>query len=175
MIQKATAMGNWWLAASSQQHTHSCITSCGEFFGVKSNHPGNSGLLQPRYSPNLAPCNLQLFPKLKSPWKGRNFRPLMRFRKIWWGSWCQLGELCEVPKCLLWRGLRCHCPMYNVSCIFFSTCLYFAYYMAGYLLDRPHISVFKCHFLKKCLDECFLIICEGGLFFISISHRPIIS
>ena len=26
MIQKAAAMGNWWLAASSQQHTRSCIT-----------------------------------------------------------------------------------------------------------------------------------------------------
>ena len=35
----------------------------------------------------------------------------------------QLGEPCEVPKCLLWRGLRCHCPMYNVSCIFFNKCL----------------------------------------------------
>ena len=23
-------------------------------------------------------------------WKGRDFRPLMRFRKIWWGSWWQL-------------------------------------------------------------------------------------
>ena len=29
--------------------------------------------------------------------KGRDFRPLMRSRKIWWGSWWQLRELCEVP------------------------------------------------------------------------------
>ena len=35
-----------------------------------------------------------------------------------------LGELCEVPKCLLWRGLRPHCPLYNVSCIFFNKCLF---------------------------------------------------
>ena len=28
-----------------------------------------------------------------------------------------LGERCEVPRCLLWRGLRCHCLIYNVSCI----------------------------------------------------------
>ena len=27
--------------------------------------------------------------------------------------------------------------MFLVSCIFFSKCLYFSYYMAGYLLDRP--------------------------------------
>ena len=34
----------------------------------------------------------------------------------WRGRW-RLGELCEVPRCLLWRGLRCLCPVYNVSCI----------------------------------------------------------
>ena len=38
--------------------------------------------------------------------KGRYFRLLMRFRKIWQGSWWRLGELCEVPRCPLWRGLR---------------------------------------------------------------------
>ena len=26
-----------------------------------------------------------------------------------------LGELCEVPRCLLWRELRHHCPVYSVS------------------------------------------------------------
>ena len=52
-------------------------------------------------------------------WKGRDYRPLMRFRKIRWGSWRQLGELYEVPRCLLWRELRHHCPMYIVSCILY--------------------------------------------------------
>ena len=37
-----------------------------------------------------------------------------------------LEELCEVPRCLLWRNLRHHCPMYNVSCIFFNKCLYYS-------------------------------------------------
>ena len=37
------------------------------------------------------------------------------------GNW----ENCEVPRCLFWRGLRCHCSMYNVSCVFFSKCLFF--------------------------------------------------
>ena len=55
-------------------------------------------------------------------WKERNFTPLMRFRKIqlgnciWQlGEW-QLGEMC---RSLLWRGPRCHCPMYNVSSILY--------------------------------------------------------
>ena len=37
------------------------------------------------------------------------------------------------------RGLRNHCPMYDVSCIFFNKSLWFSYYIAGYLLDRPRI------------------------------------
>ena len=52
-------------------------------------------------------------------WKGRDFRPLMRFTKIRQDSWWRLGELCEVPVCLLWRGLKGHCPVYNVSCILY--------------------------------------------------------
>ena len=42
-------MGNWCLAASSQQCTCSCVMSCAEFFGKTSNHPGDSAPLQPRF------------------------------------------------------------------------------------------------------------------------------
>ena len=49
MIQKATAMGNWWLATSSRQCARSCITSLEEFFGETSNHPGDAAPLQPRF------------------------------------------------------------------------------------------------------------------------------
>ena len=72
----------------------------------------------------------------------------MRFRKIWQGSWWRLGELCEVPRCLLWKGSRCHSPTYNVSCIFifFNKCFYFSYYM----LDNfwtSHVCVCVCVFI----------------------------
>ena len=50
MIQKAAAMGNWWLAASSPQHACSHITSHAEFFGETPNHPGDSAPLQSRFS-----------------------------------------------------------------------------------------------------------------------------
>ena len=53
-------------------------------------------------------------------WNGRDFRSLLkRFGRIQQGSWWWLGKLCEVPRCLLWRGLRHHCLMYNVSCVFY--------------------------------------------------------
>ena len=83
------------------------------------------------------PCDFCLSPKLKTPLKGKRFQAIDEIQKMWQGSWWWLGELCEVSRCLLWRVLRCHCPLYNVSCIFFNKCLYFSYYMAKYLLDRP--------------------------------------
>ena len=49
-----------------------------------------------------------------------------------------IGRTVWGPRVPIWRGLRSHCPMYSVSCIFFNKCLYFSYCMAGYLLDRPH-------------------------------------
>ena len=61
MIQKAAAMGNWWLAASSQQHSHSCITSHVEFFWETSNDPGDSAPLEPR----LGTLWLLAFPQTK--------------------------------------------------------------------------------------------------------------
>ena len=61
MIQKAEAMGNWWLAASSWQHACSCITSRAEFFVETSYHPGDSALLQPRFGA----LQLLVFPKTK--------------------------------------------------------------------------------------------------------------
>ena len=42
MIQKATVMGIWWLAASSWQCACSCIISHADIFGKTSNHPGAS-------------------------------------------------------------------------------------------------------------------------------------
>ena len=67
----------------------------------------------------------------------------MRYKKIWWGRWWRLGKLCEVSRCLVWRELRHHCLVYNVSYIFFSKCLYFSYYVSGYILDRPHMYLHK--------------------------------
>ena len=132
-IRKATAMGNWWLAASSRQYNHSCITASAEFLAKY----WITWVTQPHYSPDLVPCDFWLLPKLKSPLKGKIFQTV-RFGKIWQGRWWQLGELCEVPRCLLWRGLRYHFPTYNVSCIFFNKYLFFI--LHGWIpLYRPHI------------------------------------
>ena len=41
------------------------------------------------------------------------------FCRVFWTMEEMLGGLCEVLWCLLWRGLRRHCPMYNASCILY--------------------------------------------------------
>ena len=60
-IAMAAAMGNWWLAASSWQCTHSCIMSHAAFFDKASSHPGGSAPLQPRFGI----LQLLAFPKTK--------------------------------------------------------------------------------------------------------------
>ena len=85
---------------------------------------------QPPYSPDLVPCDFWLFPKLKSPLKGKRFQTVDEIQKNMVGSWWQLQELCEVPRCLFWRGLRHHClivlfTMFLLSCIFLNKYLFF--------------------------------------------------
>ena len=85
-------MGNWWLAASSQQRICSCITSRAELL-VKHQI---TQVTQPCYSPDLVPCDFWLFPKLKSPLTRKRFqtvyeiqentiRQLVAIRRIMWG------------------------------------------------------------------------------------------
>ena len=115
MIQKAIALGNWWWAVSSQQHAHSCIKPHAEFSGETSNNPGDSS----PYSPELVPCDIQLFPKLKLLWKGKRFQTMVEIQENMMGQPMAIGRTMWGPRWLLGRGLRCHCPMYNVSCILY--------------------------------------------------------
>ena len=70
-------------------------------------------------------------------WKGRDFRPSMRFRAAdgdWKNCVKSQGAYFEGD----W-GIIVLCTMFLVSCNLFNKGLYFSYYMAGYLLDRPCI------------------------------------
>ena len=139
MIQKATPVGNWRLAASSWQHAHSCITSCAELSGETSNHPGDPTPLQPRFGT----LHLLAFPKTKITFEREeisdhqwdsgkydgvadsNWKNYVRVQGAYFeGDW----------------GVIVLCTMFLVSCIFSNKCLYFLYYTAGYLLDKPNIS-----------------------------------
>ena len=99
MIQKETAMGGWWLAASWQR-TSSCIRSCAEIFGETSNHPGDSAPLQPRFGT----CNFWLFPKLKSPLKGKRFQTLSETQENTMGQLMEIWRTVWAPKVYTLKG-----------------------------------------------------------------------
>ena len=123
-------------------HQVSCRVS-----GKTSNHPGDSAPLQTR----LGALWLLVFPKTKITSESGDFRPSLRFRKIptkdfaecfeqWkkcWESWVRFpGAYFEGD----W-GVIVLCTMFLVPCIFFSMCLYFSHYMAGYFLLK-HLYLF---------------------------------
>ena len=122
MIQKATAMGNWWVEASSQQRACSFITSPAEIFGETSNHPGASAPLQPRFGA----LRLLAFPKTKITFEREEISD------CWWdsgkydraadGNW----ENCVRSQGAYFKGdwgVIVLCSMFRVSCIFFNKCL----------------------------------------------------
>ena len=145
MIQKAAAMGNWLLAASSRQHTRSCIMS-GAVFCVggwvtwTSNHPGDSVPLQARF----VALGLLAFPKPKITLEREEIADHRwdsgKYDRAADGDW----ENCVRPQGAYLEGdwgIIVLCTIVFVSCIFFNKCLYFSYYMAGYLLNRPCICM----------------------------------
>ena len=100
MTQKAAAMGNWWLTASSWQHVCSCITSHAEFF-VKHQI---TRVIQPPYSPGLSPCNFWLFPKLKSPLKGKRLQTIDEIQENMMGQLMVTGRTVWGPKVATLKG-----------------------------------------------------------------------
>ena len=93
MIQKAMTMDLWWLAASSWQCEHSCITSHAEFFGETSNHPGDSVPLQPIFGT----LQLLAFPKTKIT-LGNKFQTISEIQETMTGQLMETGRTVWGPK-----------------------------------------------------------------------------
>ena len=106
MIQKAAAMGNWWLAASSRQCTCSCITSRAEVFG-------DSAPLQRL----LVPCDFWLFPKLKTLLKGKRFQTFDEIQENTMGQLMVTERTVWSPKVLTLKGTEV--PLSYVRFLYF--------------------------------------------------------
>ena len=140
MIQKAAAMGNQWLAAPSWQHACSSITSRAEFFGETSNHRGDSAPLQPRFGALW----LLAFPKTQITFEREEISDHQWDSGKYIGAAADNWENSVRSQCAYFEGdwgVIVVCTMFLVSCIIFNKCLWFSYYVAGHLLDRPHMSV----------------------------------
>ena len=119
MIQKAAAVGNCWLAASPQQ----CVCSCRVFWwNIKSPR-----WLSPHYSPDLVPWDFWLFPKLKSPLKGKRFQTISEIQENMMGQLMAIRTVWgpKVPTLKGNWGILVPCTMFLISYIFFSKCLLF--------------------------------------------------
>ena len=131
MTQKAAAMDNWWLAASSQQCDCTYIISRAAFFGKTSSHPGDSAPLQPR----CGALRVLAFPKTKITFERKEISD------CWWDSGKYDGEADgDWVNCVRSQGAGFEgdwgaivlCTLFLVSHIFFNKCLCFSYYMVGY-------------------------------------------
>ena len=134
MSHKATAIGNWWLAASSQQCTCSCIVSHAGFFGETSNHSGDSVPLQPR----LGALQLLAFPKTKITFEREEISDHQwdswKYDRATGGDW----ENCVRSQGAYFEGawgVIAQCT-FLVFYIFFSEWPDFSYCMAGCFLGR---------------------------------------
>ena len=131
------------------QCTHSCITSRAEVVGKTWNPPGDSGPLQPRFGGLW----LLTFPKTKIPferevisdcqWDSGKYDGAADgdsnrgFCWVFWTVEGMLGEMYEVPRCFLWKGLKHHYPLYKVSCILYLLQLISQFFIAhGWILSR---------------------------------------
>ena len=129
--------------ASRAMSLHQILRSCSMSRAVSSVKHHITQVTQPPYSPDLAPCNYWLFPKLKSLLKEKRFQTINEIQENTMGQ-LLVRELCVVPRCLFWRNWSSTilCTMFLVCCIFLNKCLYFSYKIAGYFLDRPCVYFF---------------------------------
>ena len=89
------------------------------------------------YNPNLAPWNFRLFPKLKSPLKGRRFQNVVEIQENTMGQLMVMGELYEVPNL---KELRCHCSIYNVFCILYLLQNMYLFFIVHGWIPSGHTS-----------------------------------
>ena len=99
MIPKAAAMGNCWSTASAQQCAHSCNSLLLSFL-VKHQI---TQVTDP-YSPDLVSCDFWLFPKLKSPLKGKRFQTIDETQENRTGQLMAIGRTMWGPKVPTLKG-----------------------------------------------------------------------
>ena len=113
MILKASAMGNWWLAASLWQCAHLHITSCAQFFGETLNHPGDSALLLPRFGTLW----LLAFPETKITFERKGFQTLDEIQENMTGQLIVTGITVWGPKVPTLKGTEA--SLFYVQCFLY--------------------------------------------------------
>ena len=138
VIQKATSMDNWWLAASSWQCACSCIMSRVAFFGKTSNYPDDSATLQPRFGAvasgfSQSKITFEREEISDHRWDSGKYNGTAD------GNWEHIRQWCP-----LWRRLR-HILSYAWHILYLVSSSrnvsIFHIAWAGYFLDRPCVAI----------------------------------
>ena len=116
MIQKATAMGNWWLAASSQQCACLCIMSSAVFFMKHQ----ITQVTQPPLQPRFGALWLLVFPQTKITLKEKRFQTVDEIQENMMGQLMAIGRNMWGPKVPTLKGTEVslsyvQCFLYLVS------------------------------------------------------------
>ena len=118
MIQKAIAVGNWWLTASISfsgltTRASRLMPSCLMKHLI-------TQITQCPYSPDLVPCDFSFFSKLKSPLKGERFQTTSEIQENTTGQLMMIGRTVWGPKVPTLKGTEvslsdAQCFLYLVS------------------------------------------------------------
>ena len=132
----------WWLAASSQQCACLCITSHAEFLAKHQ----ITQVTQPHYSPDWTPCDFWLFPKLKSPLKGKRFQTMEEIQENTTGQLMAIGRTVWGPLVPTLKGTEA-----SWSCV---QCLLYLVY------STIKVSIFHITWLNTFWTNCisFLVL-----------------
>ena len=119
---KLWATGDWQLYHDNMLAHASCLV---QSFFVK--HQITQGTQLP-HSPDLVPCDLWVFPKLKSPLKGKRSQVIDENQENTTGQLMVIGRNVGGPKVPTSKGTEVIVPytIFSVSCIIFNKCLYFS-------------------------------------------------
>ena len=101
MIQKAAAMGNWWLAASSGDNASPRVLLSHAEFSAKHQI---TQLIQPPYSQIWHPETFSFFPRLKSPLKRKRFQAIDEIQENVTGQLMVIGRTVWDPKASILKG-----------------------------------------------------------------------
>ena len=101
MIQKITRCGQLVIGSFIRgQRVCSCIVSHAELFGERSNHPGDSVPIEPRFDT----LRLLTFPQTKSPLKGKRFQTVDEIQENMTGQLIVIGRIVWGPKVPTLKG-----------------------------------------------------------------------
>ena len=83
-------------------------------------------MTQPRYSPDLVPCDFWLFLKLKSPLKRKSFQTINDIQENMMGQLMETGRTVWGPKVPTLKGPQASLSCVQCFCILLNNCLHFS-------------------------------------------------